>query len=54
LKIEKKPSFLKNAEKANPRIEEEGKKINWRDGIIVIWTLLKYRWPKERVQVKRS
>jgi len=31
----------------NPRTEEEGKKINWRDGIIAIWTLLKYRWPKK-------
>ena len=37
----------------NPRTEEEGKKINWRDGIIAIWTLLKYRWSKERVPVKK-
>jgi len=36
----------------NPRTEKEGKKINWRDGIIAIWTLLKYRWHKERVQEK--
>ncbi|PIZ52071.1 glycosyl transferase [Candidatus Woesearchaeota archaeon CG_4_10_14_0_2_um_filter_33_13] len=26
-----------------PRTVEEGKKINWRDGIRAIWTLLKYR-----------
>ncbi|MCB0195513.1 MAG: glycosyltransferase family 2 protein [Anaerolineae bacterium] len=27
----------------NPRTEEEGKKIGWRDGYTAIWTLLKYR-----------
>jgi dolichol-phosphate mannosyltransferase len=27
----------------NPRTLEEGKKINWRDGVIAIWTLLKCR-----------
>lgn len=27
----------------NPRTEEEGKKIGWRDGFTAIWTLLKYR-----------
>lgn len=27
-----------------PRTYEEGKKIGWRDGIIAIWTLLKYRF----------
>lgn len=27
-----------------PRSFEEGKKINWRDGIIAIWTLLRFRW----------
>lgn len=26
-----------------PRSIKEGKKINWRDGLIAIWTLLKYR-----------
>ena len=26
-----------------PRSFEEGKKINWRDGAIAVWTLLKYR-----------
>jgi len=29
-----------------PRSIEEGKKINWRDGVIAIWTLLKYRFIK--------
>jgi len=29
--------------KYNSRTIEEGKKINWRDGVIAIWTLLKYR-----------
>jgi len=27
----------------NPRSFEEGKKINWRDGVQAIWTLLKYK-----------
>jgi len=27
-----------------PRTVEEGKKINWKDGIEAIWTLLKYRF----------
>jgi glycosyltransferase involved in cell wall biosynthesis len=27
-----------------PRSKQEGKKINWRDGIEAIWTLLKYRF----------
>ena len=27
----------------NPRKKQEGKKINWKDGIHAIWTLLKYR-----------
>ncbi len=27
-----------------PRTFEEGKKINWRDGIKALWTLLKYRF----------
>lgn len=29
-----------------PRSKQEGKKINWRDGVIAIWTLVKYRWAK--------
>jgi glycosyltransferase involved in cell wall biosynthesis len=29
-----------------PRTFEEGKKINWKDGIQAIWTLLKYRVKK--------
>lgn len=27
----------------NPRTADEGKKINWRDGVTAIWTLLKHR-----------
>ena len=30
----------------NPRTAEEGKKIKWRDGVIAVWTLLKYRLPR--------
>ena len=28
----------------NARNKSEGKKINWKDGVIAIWTLLKYRF----------
>jgi hypothetical protein len=28
----------------NPRGKQEGKKINWKDGFVAIWTLLKYRF----------
>jgi len=28
----------------HPRTFKEGKKINWRDGLIAIWTLIKYRF----------
>lgn len=28
----------------NPRSIKEGKKINWKDGIIAIWTLIKYKF----------
>ena len=28
----------------NPRSLEEGKKINWKDGLEAIWTLLKYKF----------
>jgi glycosyltransferase involved in cell wall biosynthesis len=28
----------------NPRTTKEGKKINWKDGIEAIWTLIKYRF----------
>ena len=27
-----------------PRTEQEGKKINWKDGIEAIWTLIKYKF----------
>ncbi len=27
-----------------PRTVDEGKKINWKDGIEAIWTLIKYRF----------
>jgi len=51
------PEFTAKASKAGyaiqevpihyfPRSIEEGKKINWRDGVIAIWTLLKYRFIK--------
>ncbi len=34
----------------DPRSFEEGKKIRWRDGVIAIWTLLKYRFlPLEKI-----
>jgi glycosyltransferase involved in cell wall biosynthesis len=32
----------------NPRSFAEGKKINWRDGVIAVWTLIRWRlrgWP---------
>ncbi|MDD4900805.1 MAG: glycosyltransferase family 2 protein [Patescibacteria group bacterium] len=29
-----------------PRHKSEGKKINWRDGLEALWTLLKYRFTK--------
>lgn len=29
-----------------PRHKDEGKKINWRDGLEAIWTLLKYKFKK--------
>ncbi|PIN88437.1 glycosyl transferase [Candidatus Pacearchaeota archaeon CG10_big_fil_rev_8_21_14_0_10_35_13] len=28
----------------NPRSVDEGKKINWRDGVQAVWTLIKYRF----------
>lgn len=28
----------------NPRSFEEGKKINWKDGVQAVWTLIKYRF----------
>ncbi|MDP1743769.1 MAG: glycosyltransferase family 2 protein [Candidatus Amesbacteria bacterium] len=30
--------------KVKPRSYQEGKKIGWRDGLIAIWTLIKYRF----------
>ena len=30
--------------KYNPRTTKEGKKINWKDGLIGVWTLIKYRF----------
>lgn len=36
-----------------PRKFEEGKKINWKDGIQAIWTLFKYRlYPFSKVAIK--
>lgn len=37
IKIHEVPIFY------NPRSFKEGKKINWKDGVQAIWTLLKYR-----------
>ncbi|MEM7033829.1 MAG: glycosyltransferase family 2 protein [Chloroflexota bacterium] len=31
----------------HPRLWHEGKKIKWHDGVIAIWTLLKYRFAKK-------
>jgi len=28
----------------NARNKSEGKKINWKDGVVALWTLLKYRF----------
>lgn len=30
--------------KVHPRTYKEGKKIGWRDGIIAVWTLIKYKF----------
>lgn len=30
--------------KVIPRTHKQGKKINWRDGIVAVWTLIKYRF----------
>jgi glycosyltransferase involved in cell wall biosynthesis len=30
-----------------PRKFDEGKKINWRDGLVAIWTLLRWRWGRK-------
>lgn len=30
--------------KTTPRTYQEGKKIGWRDGLVAIWTLIKYRF----------
>lgn len=32
----------------NPRTYVEGKKIGWRDGLLTLWVLLKYRCRRER------
>ncbi|MCC6441867.1 MAG: glycosyltransferase family 2 protein [Armatimonadetes bacterium] len=29
-----------------PRTVQEGKKINWKDGVVALWTLIKYRFVK--------
>jgi len=29
-----------------PRSKKEGKKINWRDGVVALWTLIKYKFLK--------
>lgn len=40
MKIHEVPIFY------NPRSFKEGKKINWRDGVQAVWTLIKYRIKK--------
>ena len=30
--------------KVKPRGYDEGKKINWKDGFIALWTLIKYKF----------
>lgn len=30
--------------KTRPRTYKEGKKINWKDGLLAVWTLIKYRF----------
>lgn len=30
----------------NPRTKEDGKKLNWRDGVQAVWTLWRYRFKK--------
>lgn len=30
--------------KIKPRTHKEGKKINWKDGIVALWTLIRYRF----------
>lgn len=37
-----------------PRGLEEGKKINWRDGLEAVWTLLKYRFRSSGVRSNRG
>jgi hypothetical protein len=31
-----------------PRTAREGKKIRWRDGIVAIWTLVRYRFTRQK------
>lgn len=37
-----------------PRTRQEGKKIQWRDGVIAIWTLVKYRFLIRKVPQIRT
>lgn len=40
----KRTSILEVPIKYHPRTYEEGKKIGWKDGLMALWTLLKYRF----------
>ncbi|MCM8822293.1 MAG: glycosyltransferase family 2 protein [Candidatus Omnitrophica bacterium] len=40
----KKIKILERPISYKPRTKKEGKKIRWKDGIIAIWTLIKYRF----------
>ena len=31
-----------------PRTFSEGKKISWSDGVVAIWTLLRFRWMRRK------
>lgn len=35
----------------NPRSKNQGKKINWRDGIEAIWTLIRLRFPNIKIHI---
>lgn len=42
--LKRKTAIVEVSILVNPRTYKEGKKIGWRDGLIAIWTLIKYRF----------
>ena len=42
--LKKNPRFSEMSISYNARRTDEGKKVNWKDGLQAIWTLLKYRF----------